>query len=174
MRIRGTAIATVTMTLAMGVMPLVGQGSSVAAAVTRSCAPTQMSVAHGQAQGTAGTTYVPLVFTNHGATCALWGAPTIQPVNASRRAVGPSARNESIGEMPVRHVLSRGQSVSVAFGVADTGNFPVASCAARPANGVVVALAPFVRSTYVRLPISVCTKQASTTTRLIVAGVNGD
>jgi hypothetical protein len=151
-----------------------GTGAVAGGATLASCVPAQMRVTHGAAQGTAGTTYIPLVFTNTGATCALWGVASVQPVLASRRALGPAARNQSMGEMPARHVLTRGRSVSVAFGVVETGNFTASSCVAREASGVVVSLASFVRPTYLRLPISVCTKRASTTTRLIVDGSLGN
>lgn len=143
------------------------------AATIVSCVPSQMRVIHGASQGTAGTTYIPLIFTNAGRTCAIWGVPSVQPTLATRRHVGPTARNEAIGEMPARHVLAKGQSVSVAFGVVETGNYTPSSCVARGAAGVVVALGTFVRPTYVHLSILVCTKRASTTTRLIAPGRAG-
>lgn len=152
-----------------------GASESVASAATvGSCVSSQITVSHGAPQGTAGTTYVPIVFTNTGAKCAIWGVPAVQPVAGSaHHAVGPAARSLSMGEMPARHLLAKGRSVSVAFGVVDTGNFTPSTCVARSANGVIVTLDSFVRSTYVHLPITVCTKRSSTTTRLIVAGVNG-
>ncbi len=139
-----------------------------------SCRPSQMRVATGRPQGAAGTSYYPIIFTNVGGACAIWGVPHLQPVaGAAHRAVGPAASNASIGMMPVRHVLGRGQAVSVGFGVGDTGNYPVARCRARVASGVVVSLAPFVRATYVGLRFSTCTALASTRTALIVAGRTG-
>lgn len=139
------------------------------------CAPAQITLTRGQSQGTAGTNYTALVFTNHGATCAIWGVPAVQPVTgAAHTPVGPPARKESFGETAVHHVIAKGQSVSDAFGVADTGNFPVASCAARSATGVFVSMGAFVHLRYVALPITVCVKQSSTSTRLVLAGVTGD
>lgn len=138
------------------------------------CAPAQIFLHHGAPNGAAGTTYIPLVFTNRGASCALWGVPAIQPVRArTRRALGPAAQNLSIGEMPARHVLARGQSVSIAMGVANTANFPAARCAPQHAGGVVVSLGDFVHSRFVRLSISVCTRTSSVTTRLLVPGTTG-
>lgn len=169
------ALAT---TLLLGAITAIGltsgPGAVASGATPASCVPAQMRVTHGPPQGTAGTTYIPLVFTNVGAACARWGVANVQPVLASRRALGPAARNQSMGEMPVRRVLAQGHSVSVAFGVVETGNYTASSCVARSASGVVVALASFVRPTYLRLPISVCTKRASTTTRLIVDGSFGN
>jgi Domain of unknown function (DUF4232) len=146
-----------------------------AAATTNppSCVPAQMSVSLGHASGAAGTIYYPLVFTNHGGECAIWGVPAIQPVGDARRPVGPRARNASIGEMPMRHVLAHGHVVSVGFGVSETGNYSRATCAPRLARGVVVSLAPFVKPAYVPLVISVCTRLASTSTRLLAPGTTG-
>lgn len=151
-------------------------GSLVASAATvKNCVLAQIKVTHGAADGTAGTTYYPIVFTNTGATCAIFGVPAIQPVAGSdHHAVGPLARSLSMGEMPVRHVIAKGQSVSVAFGVVETGNYTPSTCVAHSANGVVVTLGSFVTSRFVHLPISVCTKRTSITTRLITSGVTGN
>ncbi|HVA69697.1 MAG TPA: DUF4232 domain-containing protein [Acidimicrobiales bacterium] len=163
---------------------LLGVGGLSAAATTRakSCVSTQITVSRGAAQGTAGTNYYAIVFTNTGphvnlrvTACTLFGVPTIQPViGSSHRPLGPPARNESMGEMPALHTLAEGQSVSVAFGVVDTGNIAPSRCGARKGRGVVVTLGTFVRPTYLNLPITVCTKRASTTTRLISPGVTGN
>ena len=148
-------------------------GGAGATANTPSCAPSQLSVTLGRAQGAAGTVYHPIVFTNRANACAIWGVPAIQPVAAGRRALGPMARNTSMGMMPLRHVIAYGQSVSVAFGVAQTGNYPAASCAPRRAIGVSVSLIPFVPATFRPLSITVCTRLASTTTRLLAPGAKG-
>lgn len=167
--------SVLSIALVAGAAPFATFASSSAAgaAVTPSCVASQLSVSVGRAQGTAGTTYYPIVFTNRGGACAIWGVPAIQPVTTGRRAVGPMARNTSMGMMALRHVINYGQSVSVAFGVVVAGNYPTASCAPRRAIGVSVSLAPFVPATYRPLPITVCTLRASTTTRLLAPGVNG-
>jgi hypothetical protein len=150
-------------------------GASVASAVVTvpACRAAQVRVSLGPPNGAAGTTYYAIVFTDHGARCALWGVPRVQPVGAGRRAVGPPARNESVGRMAVRHVVVRGQSVSAALGVADTGNYPPSRCAARAVLGVEISLAGFVPSTYRALRTTVCTRLASTYTQLLVAGSTG-
>jgi hypothetical protein len=147
---------------------------AASAATVGNCAPTQIKVTHGAANGTAGTIYYPIIFTNTGATCAIFGVPAIQPVAGStHHAVGPLARSLSMGEMPARHVIAKGQSVSVSFGVTEAGNYTPATCVMRPASGVVVTLGTFVTSRYVHLSITVCTKRSSVTTRLISAGSHG-
>jgi len=149
-------------------------GAAASAATVPSCVSNQLTVTKGVSQGAAGTIYTPLVITNHGRACAVWGVPAIQPVvGPAHRALGPGARNNSVGQMPVRHVVATGRSVSVAFGVSETGNYTPSSCVARSADGVIVSLGSFLQPRFVHMAISVCTKRASTFTRLIVAGVNG-
>ncbi len=142
--------------------------------VDGNCRPAQLAVTLGTPQGTAGTIYYPIVFTDHGGACWIWGVPAIHAVVGKyHRPQGPVATNMSRGAMPVRHRLVRGGAVSVGFGVAESGNYPPSACRARNASGVVVSLAPFASATYVTLRISVCTRLASTRTQLIVAGRTG-
>ncbi|MHB1209168.1 MAG: DUF4232 domain-containing protein [Acidimicrobiales bacterium] len=164
----------ISLTLLLGAISAISFSSTPGgAAAVASCTPAHMRASLGTSEGAAGTIYVALVFTNTGQACAVWGVPSVQPVLKSRRHVGPAARNQSIGEMPARHVVTNGHSVSVAYGLTQTANYPASACVARAVNGVVVSLGTFVKPTYLRLPISVCTKRASTSTRLIVAGTTG-
>ena len=119
------------------------------AAMVANCRATQLHLSVGQPSGAAGTS------------------------SHSRAHVGPSARNESMGEMGVRHVVAPGKSVSDAFGVTDTLNYSAATCRPRWAGGIEVTLGDFLRHGYVALRISVCTRLASTRTQLIVAGATG-
>jgi Protein of unknown function (DUF4232) len=151
-----------------------GAGSVASATTAPSCSPSQMSVRLGQSNGTAGTIYYAIVFTDTGGRCVIWGVPHIQPVTgAGHVAVGPAAGNASMGEMPVRHTLTKGKSVSVGYGVVESGNYTPSSCVAKNASGVVVSLTPFVKSTYLKLKISVCTKRVSTKSRLLSPGTLG-
>lgn len=142
--------------------------------VDGNCRPAQLAVSLGTPQGTAGTIYYPIIFTDRGGACWVWGVPSIQPVvGKHHHPQGPTATNMSRGEMPARHRLVRGGAVSVGFGVAESGNYTPSACRARNASGVVVSLAPFTRATYVALRISVCTRLASTRTQLLAAGRTG-
>jgi Domain of unknown function (DUF4232) len=158
--------AAVTAGLVVG-----GVGAVASATSVPSCRPAQMAVSRGMSNGAAGTIYYSIIFTDTAGSCAIWGVPAIQPVTGARHtALGPPAANASMGQMPVRHVVRKGGSVYVAYGVVETGNYPAASCKAKKATGVLVSLSPFVRSTFVRLPISVCTKRVSTKSRLLAPG----
>lgn len=148
--------------------------TTTARAAGANCRPAQLRVSIGRPNGAAGTIYYPIVFTNRGGACWLWGVPSVQPVvGAGHHPLGPPAANASIGEMPARHQLLHGGAVSDGFGVAETGNYPPARCRARNASGVLVSLSPFVRPTYLALRISVCTRLASTHIQLLVAGRTG-
>ena len=168
------AIATV---LASGLALAPDALASGASVPAPNCVSAQLRVSLATPQGAAGTIYVPVVITNTGRACQIWGVPAIQPVvvTTARRftPVGPRARNTSIGQMPVRHVVAKGKSLRDAVGVTETGNYPPSTCRARNATGVVVSLGGFLTGVYVPLKISVCTRLASTTTRLIAAGTTG-
>lgn len=151
-----------------------GAGTVASATTPPKCTPAQMAVSLGRSNGAAGTIYHPIIFTNTGGTCRIWGVPHIQPVaGADHHRVGPAAGNASMGEMPAIHTLAKGQSVSVGYGVAETANYPTSTCVAKNASGVLVSLTPFVKSTFVRLKISVCTQRVSTHTKLLTPGKNG-
>jgi len=159
--------------MAVGASALSSVATASAAPVSN-CVPAQITVSRGAGDGAAGTIFYPIIFTNTGATCAIFGVPAIQPVaGKGRHAVGPLARSLSMGEMPARQVIAKGQSVSVAFGVTEASNYPPSACVMRSASGIVVTLGSFVSSRYVHLPIDVCTKRSSVTTRLITPGVTG-
>ena len=156
-------------------------GSAVAGAstpVTPVCLSSHLRLSFGAAEGAAGTIFIPLVVTNLGPACAMWGVPAIQPVVLDRArhvvAVGPRARNNSIGQMPVRHVVAHGRSLSDAVGVTETGNYTPSTCRPRNTSGIVVSLGGFIRHAYLPLKVSVCTRLASTTTRLLVPGKTGN
>ena len=172
--LRILASATV---LAGGATLATGALATGAVATSPDCVSPQLHLSLGTSQGAAGTIYVPLVITNTSRTCQIWGVPAIQPVvrtSTQRFApVGPRARNTSIGQMPLRHVLAKGKSVSDAIGVTETGNYTPSTCRARHATGVLVSLGGFVNRAYVPLQMSVCTRLASTTTRLLVLGRTG-
>jgi hypothetical protein len=125
-------------------------------------------------QGTAGTFSVPVIFTVKAGTCTLYGVPAIQPLGGTNHhAVGPVARNASIGQMPVLHTVSAGHSVSASIGFGDTGNYPASRCHAAGVSGIAVTLPSLGTTMHVSLSSSVCTALSSVSTRLIVPGTGG-
>ncbi|MHB1906798.1 MAG: DUF4232 domain-containing protein [Acidimicrobiales bacterium] len=170
---RFRALTGVACLAAASTVVVAGPSGVAAGAAVPTCRPSQVRITTGVAEGAAGTIYVPLVFTNRGTTCTIWGVPSVQAVTPTHRPVGPPARNDSIGQMPALHVLRRGQSVASALGVVETGNYPVDRCHARHAWGVRVRLGSLAGPAFVKLGISVCTSRASTSVRLVVAGRTG-
>jgi hypothetical protein len=163
--------------LASGLVIASGLATSASASTVKNCTPGHLKTSIGTPEGTAGTIYYPIVFTNEGPACAIWGVPAVQTVRGgaahSHLKVGPLARNNSIGEMPVRHVIATGHEVSAGLGVGETGNYTPSTCGPKNAGAIVVSLGSFVPHSYLTLKISVCTKLASVSTRLIVAGATG-
>ena len=150
-----------------------GSYANASVPATPNCQSAQLTLTRGSRHVVAHVTYTALVITNRAATCALWGVPAIQPVGATHRPLGPFARSLSMGEMPLRHVIARGVSVSVSFGVTNTMSIPDSNCHAARAEGVIVALGSFFTKRFLSMPLLVCTTSASTTTRLLAPGTKG-
>ena len=169
------AAGTCGVVAAFGAPAVSPAGATTAPRVSAvNCRPAQLRVSVGRPSGAAGTIYYPIVFTDLGGACWIWGVAQVQPVvGAKHHPQGPPATNASVGELPARHQLVHGGAVSDGYGVAESGNYPPARCRARNAGGVIVSLAPFIRPTFLALRISVCTRVASTHTQLLVAGRTG-
>jgi hypothetical protein len=163
--------------LASGLVIASGLVTSASATTVKNCTPAHLTTSIGTPEGTAGTIYYPIVFRNEGPACAIWGVPAVQPVlGGSARShvkVGPLARNNSMGKMPVRHIIATGHEVSTGLGVGETGNYSPSTCGPKNAGAILVGLGSFVPHAYLTLKISVCTKLAIVSTRLIVTGTTG-
>ena len=97
------------------------------------CQPSslQVTVNASQAGGAAGSTYLPVVFTNTSSSpCGLYGYPGMSFVTAgdgSGSQIGAAAQqNPSFGKVPVR--LAAGGVAHAWLQVAEAGNYPAATC----------------------------------------------
>lgn len=103
---------------------------------TSMCRTADLAVTLGQPEGTAGSMYEPLSFTNKGAgSCTLYGYPGVSFVTAgSGDQVGtPAARNP---QHPARTViLSPGDSADAIVQVVDHGNYGADQCKAQAVSG---------------------------------------
>jgi Protein of unknown function (DUF4232) len=97
------------------------------------CQPSslQVTVNAGQAGGAAGSTYLPVDFTNtSGSPCGLYGYPGMSFVTAgdsSGSQIGAAAQqNPSFGKVPVR--LAAGGAAHAWLQVTEAGNYPAATC----------------------------------------------
>src|SRR5580704_5865768 len=91
----------------------------------------QVTVNASQAGGAAGSTYVPVDFTNtSGSPCGLYGYPGMSFVTAgdgSGSQIGaPAQENPSFGKVPVQ--LAAGGAAHAWLQVAEAGNYPAATC----------------------------------------------
>jgi hypothetical protein len=109
-----------------------GSGTSGTAGLT-ACGASSLRVAvdAGQAGGAAGSTYVPVTFTNTSSSaCGMFGFPGVSFVSADDSAghqIGAAAqRNTAFGKKPVR--LAAGGVAHAWLQVAEAGNYPAASC----------------------------------------------
>ena len=153
-----------------------GGAALVRTAAVPNCTSSQLHVTHGPvmagfiAEGRKITTT--LIFTNTGATCAIWGVPSVRAATGKNHAaVGPWAANQSSGAKVVHHVLKGHAAVSSKYSAAVY--YSLATCHQQSADGVVVVLPKFALPVYLSLAMSVCTGVNSETTQLIQPGTAG-
>ena len=168
-------IASVTMATLAVVSAGAASASAGASPIPR-CQSSQMRVTHGPVTSTilieGRRVSTPIIFTNVGARCEIWGTPILQPVvGPTHKLASPPAFNRSIGQMPALHIVATGAAVSTIF--IDTLYFSLATCSVTVADGLIVEIPTFVRQTYVALPMTVCAGMTATSTQLIVNGVLG-
>jgi hypothetical protein len=144
------------------------------------CALSALKISVGQSDGTAGTIFVPLIFTNTSTkSCTLSGTPHVQPTTGSLAGlahifVGPAAsvRDLSSSGYGESLRLAPGSKVSVAFGIVETGNFTPSQCVAAKFQSVSVGFKNG-DNWWVALASTTCTKLSSTNVSGIVPGITG-
>jgi hypothetical protein len=165
-------VLTAALLLSTVAVPLSASLPSIANAdIMRTwCTAAQLKVTFGHPDGTAGTIYYSLTFTNTGKNqCSISGVPSVQPVADSVKLlpIGPAARNMSMGQMGVMHTLKKGQSTSAAIGFVETGNYTPSTCRPNTIIFLSVSLGAVTNRRVSTGPLSVCTKISSVTTRLL-------
>lgn len=100
------------------------------------CAATELMLTAGQTQGAAGSTIVPLVFTNTGGrTCVLKGFPGVSYVTGeSGTEVGAAAARS--GEEGAEVELAPGATASAQVRAVQAENYPAEMCAPTPVAGL--------------------------------------
>lgn len=159
--------------LAAGVVVAAAIGGGVAMGATVSgtqsapqiatCATSQLSVWYGLPAGAAaGSTYIPLEFSNTGTTeCALDGYPGVSGVTASGTQLGtPATRNAVI---PPRNVtLAPGATAHVVLQIVDVYNYPPTTCQPTEAYGLRVYPPNQTASVVVPYAFEACAKSGPT------------
>jgi hypothetical protein len=126
------------------------------AAASPSCATSQLvNWLDTNPNGTAGTIFYELQFTNLGGTCTLRGYPGVSAVSLSGKQLGSPARRVT-GIQVKTITIKRGATVKAALGIVDTGAIPVSKCKAVTAAGLRVIAPNTTGSTVIPFPFSTC------------------
>jgi hypothetical protein len=164
--------ATVAATAALAVLiptAAVARGTAHAAA-TPSCSSSQLvNWLDTSPNGTLGTIFYELQFTNLGATCTLRGYPGVSAVSLTGKQLGtPAGRVPGIKINTV--TIKRGATIKAALGIVDTGALPASKCRAVTAAGLRVIAPNTTASTVIPFPFSTCSSSgvSSLTIRPVV------
>ena len=114
-----------------------------------------------QGSGAAGTSYVPIDFTNvSGHGCDMFGFPGVSFVTGpgGSQIGAAAARQTSFGGVTV--TLASGATAHAWVGIADAGNFPAASCVPVTAHWLKVYPPDQFAALYTRFTTTVCSKKS--------------
>jgi hypothetical protein len=104
-----------------------------------SCATADLSVKLGPSQGTAGSIYVPIVFTNTGAdSCTLYGYPGVSLAGGSPLAQIGAAAARSTTTPASLITLAPGAVANALLQYTEAGNYSPSTCTPTPATSLVV------------------------------------
>jgi hypothetical protein len=110
---------------------------ALAATPASPCTHSQLKLHVGRADGTAGTIYYPLTFTNTSArACTLRGYPGVSSVSKEHgKQIGDAASRDPRSVRTVR-LAAHGGTATAIYGQVDTGVFDVARCRPVQARGL--------------------------------------
>jgi hypothetical protein len=130
------------------------------------CQPSslQVTVNASQAGGAAGSTYLPVDFTNTSSSpCGLYGYPGMSFVtagNGSGSQIGAAAQqNPSFGKVPVK--LAAGAVAHAWLQVAEAGNYPAATCQPVTVHWLRVYAPGETQALYVSHPFDACSSDSA-------------
>jgi hypothetical protein len=136
----------------------------------RGCSTSALKVSLGQANGSAGTTYYPLKFTNTSkTTCTLRGYPGVSAVTSGGQQIGNAASRiqSSFGTV----ALAPGTAQSAVFGIVEAGNFSPSVCAPVTAAGLKVFPPNSGKSVTLKMSFLTCSSTTASTTTLKIAPI---
>ena len=139
------------------------------------CTHAQLRLHVGPADGTAGTIYHPLIFTNAGGrACTLRGYPGVSSVTGPHgRQVGAAAARDPFAFSRVR-LRAHGGAASALYGQVDTGVYDRTRCRPVHALGLRVYAPGQTVAFYAPLPHSACSARLrDSRVRPVVAGRSG-
>ena len=127
-------------------------GATGGTGATPECHAADLKLTLGQSEGTAGTIYVPLIFTNKSnKSCVMVGFPGVSYVAPGNgKQVGAAAQRD--GAAGAQVTLKPGASASAAVGMTDYNVFDASVCQPTPVSGFRVYPPDETASMYVALP----------------------
>jgi hypothetical protein len=116
----------------------------------------------GNAQGAAGSSYVPVVLTNTGsAKCTLYGYPGVSFVDASGTQLGVPAKHSPGTEKTIK--LSSGASANATLRMPNPGNFDPSTCNQATADRLRVFPPGETHPLFIKDAAQICTTKAGRT-----------
>lgn len=156
--------------------------ASVTAAAAAATAPAQLAgcvvselrVTLGQSQGAAGSTELPLVFTNVGGrTCALDGFPGVSYVQGGADGAQVGAAATRSGESAGAVTLAPDATATAMVRAVEVQNYPADTCAPTPVAGLRVYPPNDTGSIFVPYATTGCSKTGDGLNQLSVQAVTG-
>ena len=121
--------ATSTVTVTATPTPTAAGSTSKPPSGPPACDTSALTVKLGQGNGAAGSTYVPIVFTNTSSSaCSLFGYPGVSFVTAPGGAQVGSAAARSSTQPAANVSLAPGAVAHATLQIVDAENFPLAAC----------------------------------------------
>lgn len=150
--------------------PTPSYSSTVQASVH--CTAADLGMALGQEQGAAGSTIVPIVFTNTSSTpCTLFGYPGVSFLDASHKQIGlPAARR---GGQEATVTLGPGDEANAQLSIPNPGNFSPSDCNVENSSFLLVYPPGETHSLEVSESTQVCSTAAGRSVVLPVAPGSG-
>lgn len=103
------------------------KATDVSPASVKRCRSSRLTLQLGLSQGTAGTTYQLIVFTNHGSvSCSLFGYPGVSFVGSGGAQIGKPSSEDRGKKQTI--IISVGAQANALLRQPDAGNFPPSAC----------------------------------------------
>lgn len=169
-----TAAAAAATTKAAAASTLMTAAGTAAAQQQAGCVASELRLTLGQTQGAAGSTELPLVFTNvSGRTCVLDGFPGVSYVQggADGAQVGAAATRSGKTTGPV--TLAPNATATAMVRAVEVRNYPEDTCAPTPVAGLRVYPPNDTGSIFVQYATTGCSKTGDGLNQLSVQAVTG-
>jgi hypothetical protein len=123
------ATATSTVTVTATPTPTAVGSTSKPPSGPPACDTSALAVKLGEGNGAAGSTYVPIVFTNKSSSaCSMFGYPGVSFVTGPGGSQVGSAAARSSTQSPVSVTLAPGAVAHATLQIVDAENFPLSAC----------------------------------------------